>query len=148
MTRLPLKQTYSAIFGTSPGVAVAGTLDRLDRYLGQSITPSTAIMLCVSIRPIDLHWELISASERQLHDARLILETEINALRSHEALTIALQNETIRRLDGENAALRRLLATERPKPRPSISNIAFKAASILAVAWAGYCFAQCLMRGA
>lgn len=108
-----LDLVYAAIFGTPPGSEVAGSLLRVERYLGRAVTPATAILLCITLRPIDLYTMVLSAAERQLHDARLMLGTAITELRSTEALIIAHQNETIKRLTDENRVLRQIIGAER-----------------------------------
>lgn len=136
--QLPLDLTYAAIFGTPPGSEVAATLARLERYVGPTLTPATALMLCITLRPVDLYASLIFASERQLHDARLMFATSITEVRSSEALTIALQNETIRRLHEENRLLRNAVSTQlsaRSEPRL----IAFALAMLFVIA-AGSCW--------
>ena len=107
MTSPPLSVSYAAIFGADPGPEVATSLKRLDLFLQGKVTQSTAVMLCIMLRPIDLYAHVLSAAEIQLHNATLIIGTEVTAMRSSEALVIAHQNATIARLTGENDALRR-----------------------------------------
>lgn len=137
---LPLELTYAAIFGSPPGPEVAATLVRLDHYLGRALAPSTAIMLCISLRPIDLYVAAISAAERQMHDARLMLQTGISEIRSTEAWTITVQNETIRRLSEENRILRQIAASRKSEPQsPIITATILVMLSIgaIGVCWAG-----------
>lgn len=135
---LPLDLTYAAIFGNPPGSEVAATLSRLERYIGPTLTPATALMLCITLRPIDLYLSLILASERQLHDARLMFATSMTEVRSSEALTIALQNETIRRLHEENRVLRNAVST-RISARSEPRLIAFTLVMLVVIA-AGSCW--------
>ena len=109
MTRPPLSFTYAAIYGADPGSEVATTLHRLDRYFPDTMTESTAMMLCVMLRPIDLYAQVISAAEAQLHNAGFLIDQKITAMRSNEALVIAHQNVTIARLTEEANVLRAAL---------------------------------------
>ncbi len=102
--------TYAAIFGNDPGAEVAASLKRLDLYLQGKVTTSTAAMLCIMLRPIDLYALVLTAAERQLHNANLMLGNEVTAMRSSEALVIAHQNATISRLTHENDILRHSIA--------------------------------------
>lgn len=70
MPPLPLDLTYAGIFATPQGPKVAATLSRLERYVGPTLTPATALLLRITLQPIDLYTNIIVAAERQLHDAR------------------------------------------------------------------------------
>ena len=136
----PLDLTYAALFGTPPGPEIATALSRLERYVGSSLTPATALLLCITLRPIDLYTNVIAAAERQLHDARLLFGTAVTEMRSTEALTIALQNETIRRLSEENRTLRRVVVVREADTQDAILTTAmifmlFIAA--LGICWVG-----------
>lgn len=114
----------------------------LERYVGPTLTPATALMLCITLRPIDLYVSLIFALQRQLHDARLMFATSMTEVHSSEALTIALQNETIRRLHEENRLLRNALSM-RMSVRHEPRLIAFMLVMLVVVA-AGSCWAGLL----
>lgn len=103
----PLDLVYTAVFGEPPGAEVAGALGRLERYLHGDVTQSTALMLCIQLRPLDLHVQATAAATRQMHEARTLLELEVNALRSNDAVTIARLHAAIGTVIADNDRLRR-----------------------------------------
>ncbi|WP_137787769.1 hypothetical protein [Sphingomonas sp. 3P27F8] len=105
----PLDLVYAAVFGEPPGTVVGAVLGRIERYLLGNATQSTALMLCILVRPLDLHVQATTSATRQMHDARLLLESEVNALRSNDALIIGQLRAAMVEMMADNGRLRREL---------------------------------------